>query len=109
MRERVLIRAELFLEVYTAFTIAYRENGGIPSREQIRSIIRQYLSDYAEDEMTVYLEDKLVKGSPGIYDLQIRSIYGFSRCADGRKESAGRLFAPAIYEQILLRNEHPRN
>ena len=69
MRERVLIRAELFLEVYTAFTIAYRENGGIPSREQIRSIIRQYLADYAEDEMTVYLEDKLVKGSPGIYDL----------------------------------------
>ena len=63
MRERVLIRAELFLEVYTAFTIAYRENGGIPSREQIRSIIRQYLADYAEDEMTVYLEDKLVKRS----------------------------------------------
>ena len=81
MRERVLIRAELFLEVYTAFTIAYRENGGIPPREQIRSILRQYLADYAEDEMYVYLEDKLVKGSPGIYDLaasegtDLRNLY----------------------------------
>lgn len=71
LRERVLIRAELFLEVYTAFTVAYRENGGTPSCEQIRSIMRQYLADYAEEEMCCYLKDKLVGGSPRIYDLAV--------------------------------------
>ena len=81
LRERVLIRAELFLEVYTAFTVAYRENRGIPAVEQVRSIIRQYLADYAEDEMTAYLEDKLVQGCSRIYDLaagdwtDLRNLY----------------------------------
>ena len=81
LRERVLIRAEVFLEVYTAFTVAFRESGNVPSCEQIRSIIRQYLADYAEDEMLYYLGDKLVGGSARIYDIavkrpsQIRNLY----------------------------------
>ena len=81
MRERVLIRMELFLEVYSAFTTAYRENGGIPAREHVKGIIYQYLADYAEDEMYCYLKDKLVEGSSRIYDLasrqggDIRNLY----------------------------------
>lgn len=81
MRERVLIRMELFLEVYSAFTTAYRESGGIPASEYIKGIIYQYLADYAEDEMYCYLKDKLVEGSPRIYDLasrqdaEIRNLY----------------------------------
>ena len=81
MRERVLIRAELFLEVYTAFTVAYHENRGIPASAQVRSIIRGYLADYAEEEMTAYLKDKLIEGSPRIYDLaagdctDLRNLY----------------------------------
>ena len=55
MRERVLTRMELFLEVYSAFSTAYRESGGIPAREHIRGIIYQYLADYAEDEMFCYV------------------------------------------------------
>ena len=50
-RERVLIRMELFLEVHTAFTIAFLENRQSPEAEQLISIVRQYLADYAEDEM----------------------------------------------------------
>lgn len=81
MREQVLIRAELFLEVYSAFTTAYRESGGIPACEHVRGIIYQYLADYAEDEMFCYLKDKLVEGSSRIYDLasrpdgDIRNLY----------------------------------
>ena len=81
MRERVLIRMELFLEVYSAFTTAYRENRGIPAREHVKGYIYQYLADYAEDEMYCYLKDKLVEGSPRIYDLasgqdgDIRNLY----------------------------------
>ena len=58
-KERVLLRAELFLEVYTAFTIAYREDGGSPDADWIKSIIRQYIADYTEDEMRHNLADKL--------------------------------------------------
>ena len=81
MREQVLIRMELFLEVYSAFATAYRESGGIPACGHIRGIIYQYLADYAEDEMYCYLKDKLVEGSPRIYDLasaeggDIRNLY----------------------------------
>ena len=58
-RERVLIRAELFLEVYTAFTIEFRDSGSSPAAGQVESIIRQYLSDYAEDEMSFLIADQL--------------------------------------------------
>ena len=40
--------------------------------EQIRSIIRQYLADYAEDEMLYYLRDKLVAGSERIYEIAVK-------------------------------------
>ena len=69
-RERFLIRVELFLEVYTSFTVAFAESGGCPAPEYIRKIMRQYLADYCEDEMVYYLRDKLVEGYGGI----IRSI-----------------------------------
>ena len=68
-RERFLIRAELFLEVYTAFTVAFAENGRRPAPEQIRSIIRQYLADYAQEEMLYHVSDQLIEGSRRIYDL----------------------------------------
>ena len=58
-RERVLIRMELFLEVHTAFTIAFSENGQSPETEQLTSIIRQYLADYAEDEMLRHIAGQL--------------------------------------------------
>ena len=108
MRERVLIRAELFLEIYTAFTVAYHENGGIPSREQIRSIMRGYLADYAEDEMTVYLNDKLVEGSPGIYDLaaggctDLRNLYLTGEYVTDDEIQSARHIAALPEEEITL-------
>ena len=68
-RERVLIRIELFLEVYTAFTVAFQENGESPSPEQLRSIIRQYLADYAEDEMVFSIRNMLVEGNPRLSEM----------------------------------------
>lgn len=80
-RARVLIRAELFLEVYTAFTIAWREDHGTPDAEQIRSILRQYLIDYAEEEMEYSIADNMITGSERIRELVldeqggIRNLY----------------------------------
>ena len=75
-RERFLIRVELFLEVYTAFCVAYRESGGCPECRQIRSIIRQYLADYAEDEMTFYQRNRLVEGSRMLYERVMKESSG---------------------------------
>lgn len=80
-KERVLIRAELFLEMYTSFSISVREGLDHPSYEQASGILRQYLTDYAEDEMQYYLKDKLVEGDPRISGLVreenggIRNLY----------------------------------
>lgn len=80
-RERFLIRAELFLEVYTSFTVSFAENGGCPAPEYVRSIIRQYLADYFEDEMVYYLRDKLVAGDESIIERisderhEVRDLY----------------------------------
>lgn len=73
--ERVLIRAELFLEMYTAFAMAYREEGTVPSYAQAQSILRQYLMDYMEDELVCYLSDKLIRGSERICSLLTRPAY----------------------------------
>ena len=65
-KERVLIRAELFLEIYTAFTVACRENGCPPAGAQLRSIMRQYLADYWEDETAYSIRDSLIPVETGI-------------------------------------------
>ena len=78
--ERVLIRAELFLEVYTAFTIAFRDNGQSPETGQIVSIIRQYLSDYAEDEMSFMIADQLT-----VTDDRVKRLFA---CGSEDTESA---------------------
>lgn len=107
-KERVLIRAELFLEVYTAFTVSFREEGKLPKCEQVRSIIRQYLADYAEDEMLYYLSDKLVKGSSRIYDIiadpdiEERDLYLTGEYVTDNELSAFRLVQSLSQEQVSL-------
>lgn len=67
--ERFLTRMELLLEVHFAFVTAYaeyeadREGGGVPSPAHIREKIRQFLLDYAEEEVLVRARKNLVGGS----------------------------------------------
>ena len=49
-RERILIRMELFLEIYAAFAIPFREDRTRPLPEHIRMRIISYIEDYAEEE-----------------------------------------------------------
>ena len=49
--ERALIRLELFLEVYQAFVIEYRETKGPAKARFIQKKIRQYLADYYPAEL----------------------------------------------------------
>jgi leucyl aminopeptidase (aminopeptidase T) len=46
--EEIVIRMELFDEVYTAFTYEWKENGALPSAESIEEILYWFLSDYSD-------------------------------------------------------------
>ena len=47
-REGMLLRMELFVEVYGAFSCAWQEEGCLAEYEQVRQILYWYVSDYAE-------------------------------------------------------------
>lgn len=44
----MVIRMELFLEIYAAFVYEWQENARIPARESVRQIIYWFVSDYAD-------------------------------------------------------------
>ena len=55
LRERILIRMELFLEIYAAFAIRFRQDRGRPLPEHIRNKLISYIEDYAEEEYAAQL------------------------------------------------------
>ena len=57
-KERILIRMELFLEIYTCFATAFREEGSEASCGDLRTIIQYYLGDYAYDEALLSDRDR---------------------------------------------------
>ena len=107
-RERFLIRAELFLEVYTAFCVAYRESGDCPGEGQIRSIIRQYLIDYAEEEMTFCERERLVEGSTRLHGMvmkdsvAVRDLYLTGEFVTGEEILTAELIAGLSEERTAL-------
>lgn len=46
--EEVVIRLELFTEIYAAFVYEEKENGGLPAVENIRKTLYWFFSDYAD-------------------------------------------------------------
>lgn len=49
-REELVIRMELFLEIYVSFRESFLENQRAPGKEDIRKIIYWFVSDYSEIE-----------------------------------------------------------
>lgn len=47
-QEELVIRMELFTEVYTAVVYEWQESGRLPGREDIRNILYWFVSDYAD-------------------------------------------------------------
>ncbi len=50
-REELLIRMELFLEIYQSFVCAWEEKQAAPSCEEVRQIIYWFVSDYTSQEL----------------------------------------------------------
>ena len=56
--ERVMIRMELFLEVYSLYAAA-AAGGQVPGMRSVRECLYQYVADYAEEEETWRIETAL--------------------------------------------------
>lgn len=57
--DRVVVRLELFLEIYRAFTDAMAQDGILPEYRHLKKIMTLYLSDYAEEEALFEVTRKL--------------------------------------------------
>ena len=58
-QERVIVRLELFLEIYRAFQDAMAQGGALPEYRHLKKIMTLYLSDYAEEETLHEVTQKL--------------------------------------------------
>ena len=75
----IVIRLELFLEVYAAYTYEWKENGQLPEFETIRRIIYWFAFDYADVAAEQYVEELKngVSYMDGLYLNSASMLYGF--------------------------------
>ena len=59
-KEEVLIRLELFLEVYNSFYVNYTEDSKAPDVATIRDILYWYVSDYSEDSILARVKEQFL-------------------------------------------------
>ncbi len=59
----MVIRMELFLEIYGSFVCEQEENGGLPEREALRDILYFYVSDYTREATEQKIRDMVVPES----------------------------------------------
>ena len=57
--DEIVIRLELFVEIYNSFYYAFEEYGKEPKEEDIREIIYWFISDYSELEAEVRVREKV--------------------------------------------------
>lgn len=69
----ILIRMELFLEVYHAFYYAMEEDKKLPEYEEIQQILYWFMSDYAEEEMGSRIKTQLDPNDQFVLPIIIES------------------------------------
>lgn len=60
--EELVIRMELFVEVYGAFSAALEDTGSLPKAEELRGILYWFVSDYADVTRMNYVEQMTTPG-----------------------------------------------
>lgn len=75
----IVIRLELFLEVYAAYTYEWKENGRLPEYATIRQIMYWFAFDYADVAAEQYVEELKngVSDRDGLYLNSASILYGF--------------------------------
>ena len=103
----VVIRMELFVEVYTAFRYAADQDGGLPSGEDIRRILYWFVSDYADIAAENRLKRQVCAGDSFMIgkimesDLtDVRYLYGYGEYVSENELETARFMAELPEETI---------
>ena len=117
--EEVVIRLELFVEVYAAFAYAWQENGhgeeaetdgaGLPAAEEVRQILYWFVSDYTETAVEEHLrewltpEDNFALHIIRNADLSdVRYLYAYGEYVSENELELARFMAALPQERIAV-------
>ena len=107
--EEVLIRMELFVEVYSAFVYEWQEIGKNPNYESIRQILYWYVSDYSDISQEETVKSQVdPNGSYAVGVLMdadpedIRFLYRYGEYVTENEERTARFMAGLDQEKIDL-------
>ncbi|NTV78090.1 MAG: hypothetical protein HGA25_02835 [Clostridiales bacterium] len=78
-KEELVIRMELFLEVYHAFYASYEELEKPPVYEDMRQIIYWFISDYTETEVESRIKEQLDPDGQFAMDIIMNSDLSFAK------------------------------
>lgn len=106
-KEQMVIRMELFLEIYSAFSYQWGENKKTPEYESIRQIIYWFVSDYA-DVASMKRTEELVTPSKGFAtkiimesDLSdVRYLYAYGEYVSDNELAMARFMAKLPEETV---------
>ena len=107
--EDMVIRMELFLEVYGVFCQALEETKTLPSRDEVREVLYWFVSDYS-DMATMDMVEQMVKpGSSEILkaltmseDNDVRCLFAYGQYVDENELEMARFLQALPQETIDL-------
>lgn len=105
----LLIRGELFLEIYTSFLVSFQEEKKAPLVSQIKEIIYFFFFDYMDEEMDAHVRNKVDPASDFAYKIITESdltntkyLYQFGEYISKNQIKTAAYLAKASDEQIKL-------
>lgn len=105
----LVIRAELFLEIYTSFSVSYAEEHAAPAASMVKESLYFFFFDYMEDEMMQHVRNKLDPASDFAYQIIMESdlsdtsyLYRYGEYISDNQIKTAQYMAAASEEQIHL-------
>lgn len=106
--EEIVIRLELFVEIYAAFSYAFRE-AETPKPEDIRQILYWFVSDYTETAAEQHLREMLVPDYNFAIDLikhadltDVRYLFSYGEYVGENELETARFLATLSQEKINI-------
>lgn len=105
--QELVIRMELFVEVYGAFNAKWQEEGALPDYESIRQILYWFVSDYADMAAMETVAQMTVPGKSiigGILDMakpgDLRHLYAYGEYVGENEKEMARFLDQLSQETI---------
>ncbi len=105
----LVIRGELFLEVYTAFLYEWEEKHGLPSPEEIRQILYFFVNDYADETARQRIRELVEPEGNFAADIlsgsdftDLRYLYAYGEYVGGNELETARFLTGLSPETLRL-------